>query len=68
MANTYYGRKTMTQWKVKAEIGYTTIERVFDNSTTAVNIAKELLQFKSDDARDVVSVSVSAILGNEEDF
>lgn len=57
----------MTQWKVKAEIGYTTIERVFDSSTTAVSVAKELLQFKSEEKDMPVSVSVTAILGDEED-
>lgn len=57
----------MTQWKVKATIGYVTIERIFDNSSTAVNVAKQLLEFKSE-ADGEVSVSVTAVLGDEEDF
>ena len=57
----------MTQWKVKAKIGYVEIERLFDNSSTAVNVAKELLQFRGIDKEDGVSVSVTAVLGGDDD-
>lgn len=57
----------MTQWLVKAKISYFEMERLFDDSRTAVNVAKEILQFHSTDRDDEISVSVTAVFGDDKE-
>ena len=57
----------MTQWLVKAKISYFEMERLFDDSRTAVNVAKEILQFRSTDRDDEISVSVTAVFGDDKE-